>query len=73
MSHLHLTPVLLKCLEHGRTVLDICLGPVVLVDKPGHQGEDVVEEVPRDGHDAFQRVAEDDVALEYGSAVLFRP
>lgn len=61
--NLHLTPVLLERLKHGRALLDVFLGPVVLRGQLGHQGEDVVEEVPRDGHDAFQRVAEDDVAL----------
>lgn len=55
----------LKRLKHRHTLLNIRLGGVILRHELRHQRQDVVEQGARDDDDAFEGVADDDVALEY--------
>jgi hypothetical protein len=55
----------LKSIKNSRTIEDVFFDLIVGLDECGHQGEDVVEEIGREDDDAFEEVAEYDVAL-YG-------
>ena len=46
------------------TVLHVFFDPVVGLDKSGHQKHDIVNQASWDDHNAFQRIAEHNVALE---------
>jgi hypothetical protein len=58
-----LIAVFLKGFEHGRAIQDVFFHFVVCSDEFRHQGEDFVQQICWEDDDAFERVAEDDVAL----------
>ena len=55
----------LKSIKHSGAIEDVFFDSIVRLDEGGHQGEDVVEEICGQDDDAFEGVAEDDVALGF--------
>lgn len=55
----------LESIKHCGATEDVFFDSVVCLDEGGHQGEDVVKEICGQDDDAFEGVAEDDVALRF--------